>query len=179
MGNDCGSGYAGRGVRSEHSLLLPISGQAQDDLMKTKCMWLMVACAFSLPAFCQENAPSSTGSAVRALEREWVVAQSRHDSRALDMIFDNSLVYLEYGRLVTKGEYLSRINRASPQLSQIVMEPMTVRAFGSTAIAIGSYRERSVRGGQVRLKRWRFLDTWVYTKGSWMLVAAAATPLTE
>ncbi|HSY92966.1 MAG TPA: nuclear transport factor 2 family protein [Candidatus Binatus sp.] len=147
--------------------------------MKTKGMWLMVACAFSLTAFCQENDQSGTASAIRALEREWVVAQSRNDSRALDMIFDHSLVYIEYGRLVTKGDYLSRIKRTSPQLSQIVMEPVTVRAFGSTAIAIGSYRESSVRGGRVRVKRWRFLDTWVYKKGSWMLVASGAAPLTE
>jgi hypothetical protein len=151
--------------------------------MKTKsmcmCISLTVACVFSLSAFCQEDDLSGTASAIRALEREWVVAQSRNDGRALDMLFDNSLVYLEYGRLVTKGEYLSRINRTGPQVNQIVMEPMTVRAFGSAAIAIGSYRERSVNGGRVRLKRWRFLDTWVYKKGNWMLVAAAATPLTE
>jgi len=139
----------------------------------------MVACAFSLSAFCQENDHSRTEPVIRSLEREWVEAQSRHDSRALNMIFDNALVYLEYGRLVTKGEYLSRLNGTGSELSQVVMEPMTVRIFGGTAIAIGSYRESYVQAGRVRRKRWRFLDTWVYKKGSWMLVAAAATPLTE
>jgi hypothetical protein len=29
------------------------------------------------------------------------------------------------------------------------------------------------------LKRWRFVDTWVNKKGSWMLVAAAAVPLSK
>lgn len=147
--------------------------------MKMKGIWLMVAWALCLPAFCQENDQGGTVPVIRSLEREWVEAQARHDSGALNMIFDNALVYLEYGRAVTKGEYLSRINETSSQLSQIVMEPMTVRVFGGTAIAIGSYRERDVRAGRVRLKRWRFLDTWVYKKGSWMLVAAAATPVTE
>jgi len=29
------------------------------------------------------------------------------------------------------------------------------------------------------LKRWRFIDTWVYKKGGWVLVGAAAVPLSN
>jgi len=59
------------------------------------------------------------------------------------------------------------------------MEPMTVRTFGSTAIVVGTYSERDVQNRKPRLRRWRFIDTWVYEKGGWKLVAAAAAPLTE
>ena len=114
-----------------------------------------------------------------SLEREWVEAQSHNDNRALDLIFDNALVYMEYGRLITKGDYLLRVRSAKPQLEQIVKEAMTVRTFGSTAIVVGSYRETGVKDGKSLLKRWRFVDTWVYEKGRWMLVAAASRTLIE
>jgi hypothetical protein len=56
---------------------------------------------------------------------------------------------------------------------------MTVRTFGSTAIVIGTYRERDVNAVTPRPRRWRFVDTWVYNERGWVLVAAAAAPLTE
>jgi hypothetical protein len=106
-----------------------------------------------------------------------VVGQWRNDNRALHLIFDNALVYMEYRKLITKGEYLSRIRQSGPQLNQVVMEPMTVRAFGNTAIVVGTYREIE-KGGRPKLQRWRFNATWVYEKKGWVLVAAAAALLT-
>lgn len=85
---------------------------------------------------------------------------------------------MEYCKLVTKGEYLSRIKQSGPQLNQVVMEPMTVRGFGNTAIVVGTYREIERKGGRPKLQRWRFIATWVYKKKGWVLVAAAAAPLT-
>ncbi len=147
--------------------------------MKTTGLILCVVCALSLTVSSQESNGSSAAPAIRALEREWMAAQSRNDNDALNLIFDNALVYVEYGRLVTKGNYLSRIKGAGPQLSQIVVEPLTVRTFGTTAIVVGAYRETDVKEGKPRLRRWRFLDTWVNKKSGWVLVAAAATPVTN
>jgi hypothetical protein len=144
----------------------------------TGCL-LIVVCASSPYVCAQETNEGGTATAIRALERSWVEDQSRNDNRALDVIFDSSLIYVEYGRLVTKGEYLARIKDAGPQLSQIALEPMTVRTFGNTAIVVGTYRERDVNEGKVRLRRWRFVDTWVYKIRGWVLVAAAAAPLAE
>ena len=106
---------------------------------------------------------------IRSLERAWTVGEARNDNRALDLIFDNALVYIEYGKLMTKGEYLSRIRTSNPHLQQIVNEAITVRTFGSTAIVVGIDREKDVTDGKVLLTRWRFIDTWVNKKGSWLL----------
>jgi len=142
--------------------------------------WLsLMLCALSLSVSAQEGNESGTAAAIRALEHAWVDGQSRNDNQALEMIFDNALVYVEYGRLVTKGEYLARIKQAGPELSEIVMEPMTVHTFGSTAIVVGTYRERDRQGGKPRVIRWRFVDTWVYKTRGWVLVAAGAAPLAE
>lgn len=140
--------------------------------------WLLVlVCATSPPVRAQGPADTGTATAIRALEHEWVEAQSHNDNAALDLIFDNALVYIEYGGLVSKGDYLLRVRSAKPQAQQIVMEPLTVRTFGDTVIVIGSYRETSVKDGKPFLRRWRFVDTWVYEQGRWMLVAAAAAPI--
>ncbi len=141
------------------------------------CCVLVCAASLSLPA--QQLAAGGTAAGIRALENAWTVGQSRNDSGALDLIFDNALVYVEYGKLITKAEYLSRIKRESPQQDQIVMGPMTVRTFASTAIVVGTYSERKAKKGSLKLQRWRFIDTWVYKKGGWALVAAAAVPLSN
>jgi hypothetical protein len=147
--------------------------------MRTIGLWLVLVCATSLSNSAQEAGNSDAATAVRALEGEWVRAQSHNDNHALDLIFDNALVYIEYGKLVTKGDYLLRVRSAKPQLAQIVSEPMTVRIVEDTAIVVGTYRETNVKDGKPSFRRWRFVDTWVKEKGSWMLVAAAAVPLSK
>ncbi len=137
----------------------------------------ILVCAASVPVSGQATTEADSATVIRALEDEWVEAQTRNDNRALDMIFDNALIYVEYGKLVTKGEYLSRIKQAGPQVSEIVTEAMTVRAAGKTAIVVGAYRERERKAGASTVKRWRFIDTWVYKKNGWVLVAAAAAPI--
>lgn len=132
----------------------------------------------SVCAFAQQGANGGTEATIRSLERAWAEGQSRNDNGVLDLIFDNSLVYVEYGKLVSKGEYLLRVKSAGSQISQILMEPMTVRIFGDTAIVVGTYREREVRGSKAGVKRWRFVDTWVNKKGGWVLIAAASAPVT-
>jgi ketosteroid isomerase-like protein len=140
--------------------------------------WLLVlVCATSPPVRAQGPADTDAATAIRALEHEWYEAQSHNDNRALDLIFDNALVYIEYGSLVSKGDYLLRVRSAKAQPEQIVMEPLMVRTFGSTVIVIGSYRETTVKDGKPWRRRWRFVDSWVYEQGRWMLVAAAAAPL--
>jgi len=140
-----------------------------------RTLWLLMACSLGAMAFGQQS--SNTETAIRALEKEWTYAQGHNDNRALDLIFDNALVYVEYGRLVSKGEYLARIKHEIPSSDEIVMDPVTVRAFADTAVVIGTYREKKLHRGQREIKRWRFIDTWIYKKNGWVLVAAASTPL--
>lgn len=146
--------------------------------MRAIGFWLIVVCATSLGVSGQQG-EAGTVASIRALEHEWVVGQSRNDNAALNLIFDNALVYVEYGKLITKGDYLSRIKWASPNLDAVVMEPMTVRTFGNTAIVVGTYREKEVKGAKAQLRHWRFVDTWIYKKSGWVLVAAAAAPLSR
>ena len=140
---------------------------------------LIAVSILSVAAWGQESSDPGTAAAIRALEKQWTVGQARNDNRALDMIFDNALVYVEYGRLLSKGEYLSRIKAQPTNLDQISMEPMSVRTFGDTAIVVGTYTESQVIRGKRTMQQWRFVDTWVYKKKGWVLVAAAAAPVAK
>ena len=143
---------------------------------RSRALLLLMACTFGSVVLGQQQF-SNTETAIRALEKQWTYAQGHNDNRALDLIFDNALVYVEYGRLVSKGEYLARIKREVPSSDEIVMDPVTVRTFEDTAVVIGTYREKKLQRGQRETKRWRFIDTWIYKKNGWVLVAAASTPL--
>lgn len=140
---------------------------------------LIAASILTVAAWGQTSAEPGTAAAIRALEKQWTVGQARNDNRALDMIFDNALIYVEYGRLVSKGEYLARIKTQVAGQDQISMEVLTVRTFGVTAIVVGVYTEsQEIHGSRIR-KQWKFVDTWVYKKKGWVLVAAAAAPVAK
>ncbi|HEX4784812.1 MAG TPA: nuclear transport factor 2 family protein [Candidatus Sulfotelmatobacter sp.] len=143
------------------------------------CLYAVLFLWVSPAALAQQADQSGTAATIRALEHEWAEGQSRVDARALDLIFDNALVYLEYGSLVSKGEYLARIKRQNPQLDLITYEGTTVRIFGGTALVIGTYAEKRTRTGKTEAQRWRFIDTWAYKNGSWVLIAAGAAPITR
>lgn len=185
MDLDCGPGNADRAVMPGRVSPACNRGRRrarkpyENNLMRTIGLLLVLLCATSLSDSAQEAGNSDPAAAVRALEAEWVRAQSHNDNHALDLIFDNALVYIEYGKLVTKGDYLLRVRSAKPQLAQIVPEGMTVRTMENTAIVVGAYRETDVKDGKSSFQRWRFVDTWVKKNGSWMLVAAAAVPVSK
>ena len=145
--------------------------------MKSILLLTILACAMPL-VLAQETGDTAT-AAIRALERAWTVGQSRNDNGALNLLFDNALVYVEYGHLISKGEYLSRIKQYTPALDQIEMGPMTVHVFGSTAIVVGTYVEKQAHSSRTQVIRWQFIDTWVYKKNGWVLVAAGASPITH
>jgi ketosteroid isomerase-like protein len=136
------------------------------------CVWAMSICARA-----QEG--GNTIAAILALEHARYEAQSRGDKRALDQLFDDALVFVEDGLLMTKGEYLMRVQSAGARPLQIVAEAATVHLFGGTAIVVGTYREISAREDKPLPQRYRFIDTWVNKKGNWTLVAVGAAPISR
>lgn len=139
---------------------------------------IFLCCAPVLVARAQDI-DGAASSAIRTLEREWVEAQSHNNNGALNVILDNAVVYLEYGQLVTKGDYLLRIKNEDPSTDDVVMDPMTVRIVGNTAVVVGSYRETQRNGSSRTVTHWRFIDTWIHKQDAWVLIAAGATPVRE
>lgn len=118
--------------------------------MRTIGWLLILACAGSLRVRAQEGGGDIPVTAILARETAWSEAESRGDNGALERIFDNAVVYIEDGSLLTKGEYLSRVRLADARPRQVVAGAATVRVFGSTAIVVGTYREIGVKVGRSR-----------------------------
>lgn len=117
-------------------------------------------------------------SKILALELAWNQAEERSDTRALDMIFANSMVYInEEGAMLTKSQFLSRVKQSDAHLLSLSTQNVSVHLFGDTAVIGGQYRARGVDHGKPYLREGRFIDIWVLEKGNWACVAAQSTPL--
>ncbi len=87
---------------------------------------------------------------VLALEKAWNQAYKAGDIKALSSILDNSLVLVEDdGSLKTKSEFLASVKASNANDEQVAPESLTVRVFGSTAIAIGVIAVKEAKGGKM------------------------------
>lgn len=129
-----------------------------------------------IPLRAQNADESGSRSRILALEHAWNQAESLQDLKALDAIFDNQLVYVDFdGTLMSKAAFLSHVKLNHVQ--QVVTDSMTVQIFGDTAIATGAYHSTEARNGKLQIRRGRFVDTWVHKDSTWICIAAQATPI--
>jgi hypothetical protein len=137
---------------------------------------MIVVCGISVPAFGQQDSGTDAATTIRSLERAWGDAVLRRDNRALDVLFDNALIVVDDGKAMTKGEYLTKIRSAPPDASQFELENVTVRVMETTAIVVGTFKEKIPSNKATGPKRWRFVDTWINQNHRWLLVAAGSSP---
>ena len=143
------------------------------------CCLLALACATAALISAQED-DAAARSQVLALEKAWNQAYKARDTTALAAILDNSLVLVEDdGSLKTKSEFLASVKSYSANQEQVAPESLTVRVFGSTAVAIGVIAVKESKGGKTVVHRERFIDTWIYKNGTWICIATDATPITH
>ena len=136
-------------------------------------------CGSALPMFAQDDEATARAQ-VLGLEKAWNQAYKAGDIKALSAILDNSLVLVEDdGSLKTKSEFLASVKAASVNEEQVAPESLTVRVFGTTAIAIGVIAVKETHGGKTVIHRERFIDTWINRNGSWICIATDATPMTH
>ena len=140
-------------------------------LVKFACVLILVGLAAA-----QSDDEAGVRSKILALEHAWNQAEAFNDLKALDVLFDNRLVYVDSdGTLMSKAEFLSRAKSA--HLQQVVTQSMNVQVFGATAIVTGTYLARELKDAKPILRRGRFVDTWVRRDQTWVCVSAQATPL--
>lgn len=136
--------------------------------------WIAICAATFAPAQSDDGPVAK----VLALEHAWNQAEQRKDTKALDAIFDNGLVYIDYdGSISTKAEFLAHTKSPSLLPEQEIPESMTAHAFGTIVIATGIYVTKGLENGKPYARRGRFLDTWVLKDGKWLCVASQAAPI--
>jgi ketosteroid isomerase-like protein len=150
--------------------------------MMRSCILLTLAFAIASVAAGQPDPDAGTKATILALEKMWFQSFASKDTRAIDSILDSSILLVNFdGTTQTKGDYLAglKITFAQPDYleSQTLPESMIVKVFGSTAIVTGVYKIKGVRNGKPYLRRERFVDTWKYRAGLWLIVGTEATPV--
>jgi ketosteroid isomerase-like protein len=151
---------------------------AESLFVRNICFLMLMVGSASPFAASQSGATDGAITIVLALEHAWNQAEQRNDTKALDAIFDNALVYVDYdGSFRTKAEFLSRVKAATLHPEQEVTESMTARLFGTTVVVTGIYIAKGMESGKPYLRRGRFVDTWTFENGKWLCVASQATPI--
>lgn len=142
-------------------------------------IWVLVlVCWLTAGISAQDNSGGAAGSKLLALVSAWNRAEEKRDVRALDLIFDNAMIYIdEDGTLLNKTQFLSRVKQSPHNLESLVTQTIVIHVYGETAVVAGSYGAKETRGGKVRLRRGRFIDTWVLKDGAWVCVVAQSTPV--
>lgn len=149
--------------------------------MKTARIGAILFCSvlsFASAASAQTTTDAGTVTKVLALELAWNQAEERKDTKAMDALFDNAMVYVDYdGTFKTKAEFLARVKAASTHPQQEVTESMAGYAFGNSVVVTGIYVATGAENGKPYSRRGRFVDTWVLKNGNWLCVASQATPI--
>jgi len=128
---------------------------------------------------CMQSSPDAAiQTKIIALEKAWNQAYKRADTRALDLILDDQIVLInDDGSTQTKSQFLASIKQSNPQEQQVSPESMSVRVYGTTAIATGVFRAKGIESGRHYVRHERFVDTWLLKDGKWVCIATNATPI--
>ncbi|MFZ0418761.1 MAG: nuclear transport factor 2 family protein [Candidatus Sulfotelmatobacter sp.] len=146
--------------------------------MKTTGFVVILVCSALLFTAAQNAANESAVTRVLALEYAWNQAAERKDTKALDAILDNSMVYVDYyGILRTKSEFLAWIKSTNLHPQQEVTQSMAAHMFGSTVVVTGVYVTKGVENGKPYVRRARFVDAWTFKDGNWLCVVSQSTPV--
>jgi hypothetical protein len=117
-------------------------------------------------------------SKVLALERLWGEAAQLRDIRALESIFDESLIYVHIdGRLMTKDQVLADTRAVGAV--EIVVDSSVARSHGNVIVVTGVLHLRGVESGKPYLRYGRYLDTWLIEGNRWLCVSSMTTPITR
>lgn len=132
------------------------------------------------PLAAQENSDAAA-SKIIALEKAWNQAYKFRDKKALTEILHDPIILVnDDGSLQSRSVFLAGVDAARPSdEQQAEPESISIYVFGDVGIATGVFRRRAVKNGRSFEEHDRFVDTWVNRNGSWVCVAASATPISH
>jgi ketosteroid isomerase-like protein len=111
-----------------------------------------------------------------ALENSWNQAVQQKDVKAIDMLMDQDLTYIDYdGTVMNKAQYMESLRTPTLHVEHVVNDLMQVQTYGQSAVVMGVYREKGLKNGKEYLHRERFVDTWIKRNGAWLCVASQST----
>jgi ketosteroid isomerase-like protein len=144
-------------------------------------VFALLTCSIAVSVIAQDP-DAAIKERIATYENLWGTALKARDLKAIDSILDTSVLLInDDGSIQTKGDFLSTTKQGFSQpralQTQITLESLTVKLFGTTAVAVGVMRIKGIENGKPFLRRDRFIDTWKYKEGAWKIVGTEATPI--
>jgi ketosteroid isomerase-like protein len=142
--------------------------------MRTRRLAAIFVFLCTMPALAQSTQEAE--SKVLTLERLWASAAQMRDTKALQSIFDDSMVYVHIdGRLMTKAEVLA--DTSGVGAVDIVIESSSARSYGNLIVVTGVMKLKGIDKGKPYLRYGRFLDTWALKDDHWVCLSSMTTAI--
>jgi ketosteroid isomerase-like protein len=150
--------------------------------MKQICLLVILVLTIAGCAQAQTGEDNAARLKITALEARWYEAFKTKDTKAIDSILDERVLLVNSdGSMQTKGEFLAALkymfSRPASEQQNTSQESLNVKVFGTTAVAIGVMWVEGIEHGKPNRHRERFLDTWKYRDGSWLIIGTEATTI--
>jgi hypothetical protein len=142
-----------------------------------KSAWIiLMMCLGPQLMWSQDAVDAAVKSKLVALERvAKIQAFETKDMRTLDSMLDEGFVAVASdGKLQSKGEFMIFVQAADRLHYQL--DSMDVRFHNSTAIVTGLFQMKDMVHGKRLLQSGRFVDSWLFKDGTWVLIASLSTP---
>ncbi len=123
-----------------------------------------------------EGSPANAENYIKASEAAWAQSSVHGDPALVEKILADDFLGLDDGKLFDKTSAVADAGKDAGEYASIHVDYAHVRFFGKTAVAQGAEtwtRKDGVQGRHV------WMDTWVYRKGQWQVVAADDTTVAK
>ena len=123
----------------------------------------------------QTNESNAAEQEVRKLERAWLDAYERHDTKAMNAIVaDDFVITFPDGTRQTKPQIMDSIKTPRNLVNPLKFytEDVQARVYGDTVILIGRVVTEYQRDGKPVKEQSRYTDTYVRRNGRWQVVAS-------
>lgn len=143
--------------------------------MKRLIALVLLACAFTVPAWAASPQASSTDSsavdAIKQLGQDMGDAMIALDIDKIDRIFGDDWVTVgSSGNVSTKETLLRDIKTGKKKLTWFELRPIDVQVFGDVAIAQGNVAEKRIIDGKEVYMELVYADILKWRDGRWVVV---------
>lgn len=122
--------------------------------------------------------PSETKAAIRELEDRRYKAMCERDTKALDELLADSMVYTHSTAGVdSKASYVAGVRAGKWNYRRIERPVEDIQLHGDCAVITGHVRIDIVIDGTPKVLNSRYTNVWVKGKKGWQMTAWQSTPL--
>jgi ketosteroid isomerase-like protein len=114
------------------------------------------------------------------LEREWVAAIMKKDTATIErLLADDFNGTSPTAHVYPKSMAVDDLTKGTYVVDSMVLDEISVNAYGDVAVAFTSQEEKSRYGGTDTSGHYHYTDVWIRKGGQWQVVASHGSRVNE